>query len=127
MSSGSLTFDQLREANVPRCTESFFPLNAWGPQQWGNAMQGEAGEAGNFLKKLERDAMKAGVSFADIITYNYAADPKFEKRLHQIGLELADTVNYADLCAARLGINLGEYSRLKFNMVSEEKGSLIRL
>jgi NTP pyrophosphatase (non-canonical NTP hydrolase) len=49
------------------------------------------------------------------------------ENIEVIAQELADTVLYADLLAARLGINLGEAIRDKFNIVSERMGSDIKL
>ncbi len=101
-----LTFDQLRLANESRCGQVFHPLYDWSPTDWGCAMAGEAGEACNKVKKLRRGE---------------------DVPLKDIADELADTVIYADLLAARLGINLGQAIREKFNEVSEQRGSDILL
>jgi hypothetical protein len=68
---------------------------------WACALAGETGEACNLIKKLRRgDAIDT----------------------EDIGKELADVVIYADLLAARLGIDLGEAVVQKFNEVSDRYG-----
>jgi NTP pyrophosphatase (non-canonical NTP hydrolase) len=104
--SEPLTFNQLREANVTRCEQRFHPLDDWTPQEWACALAGETGEFCNLIKKLRRGE----------------AIP-----LKEIQKELADIVCYADLCAARLKIDLGEGVRDKFNEVSVRVGSPVRL
>jgi NTP pyrophosphatase (non-canonical NTP hydrolase) len=117
--SGGLTFDQLREANVRRCVESYHALDAWNPLEWGAATAGELGEALNLIKKLERDLPPP----------DDGATPFFvrENRLDAIGRELADTVIYLDLLAARLGLDLGFWTAIKFDETSEKVGSRERL
>jgi NTP pyrophosphatase (non-canonical NTP hydrolase) len=106
----SLDFDELRKKNVSRCNSVFHSLESWTPTDWATAFAGEAGEACNAVKKLKRFETKK----------NTAKDPQTEDEcIGLIGLELADTIIYADLLAARLGIDLGEMVRLKFNKVSE--------
>ena len=113
-----LSFEKLRKENVERCESAFHPINHWSPTDWACAMAGEAGEACNAVKKLRRHADGT----------NTAKDPATEAEcVAAIGKELADTVIYADLLAARLGINLGEAVREKFNAVSELRGVPQRL
>lgn len=97
-----LNFAMLRQANVARCVDVFHAVNSWSPTDWACAMAGECGEACNLVKKLRRGEPVPEVD---------------------IGKELADVVIYADLLAARLGIDLGEAVRLKFNEVSERRNS----
>ena len=97
-----LDFATLRATNVDRCEEVFHPLHSWSPNDWATALAGEVGEACNMLKKMRRGE--------DIPTIDIAK-------------ELADSVIYLDLLAARLGINLGEAVREKFNLVSDQRGS----
>lgn len=81
-------------------------------------MAGETGEACNKIKKLRRlDGADAGLD----------TEKRREDLRQEIGKELADVVIYADLLAARLGISLGAYVRGKFNQVSRERGSKLRL
>ncbi len=102
----NLRFDDLREVNVRRCEESFFPLDSWSVADWMIALTGEVGEAANLIKKKRRGEPVATADIAD---------------------ELADAVTYLDLLAARLGIDLGQAVALKFNAVSERVGSPVRL
>jgi NTP pyrophosphatase (non-canonical NTP hydrolase) len=106
--TSGLTFDELREANVSRCEGPTFghTIASWTPTDWACAMAGECGEACNLIKKLRRGE----------------AVP-----LDEIGRELADLVTYADLLAARLGIDLGEAVAMKFNEVSIRRGATERL
>lgn len=101
-----LTFNELRQANVERCEQSFHRLDEWSPTDWATALAGEIGEACNLIKKRRR-----GEDVAD----------------EAIAHELADAVTYIDLLAARLGIDLGEAVRAKFNLVSDRVGSQIKL
>ena len=105
-----LQFDQLRSANVTRCNNVFHSLESWTPTDWACAMAGEVGEACNAVKKLRR--LDDGT--------NTAKDPQNkEDAIAAIAKELADTVIYADLLAARLGINLSDAVVQKFNEVSD--------
>lgn len=113
-----LSFGALRAANVNRCEGVFHPIESWSPTDWATAFAGEAGEACNFVKKLRR----LDGADEDLDTEQY------RQELHrEIGKELVDTVIYADLLAVRLGINLGEAVRQKFNEVSERIGSKVRI
>jgi NTP pyrophosphatase (non-canonical NTP hydrolase) len=102
----SLNFDELRDANVRRCEDVFHVLDEWSLTDWGCAMAGEVGEACNLIKKRRRGE---------------------EIDSDDIAEEVADVVIYADLLLARLGKDLGEAVRAKFNKVSQRRGSQIRL
>lgn len=107
----SLSFEELRRANVTRSAEVFHALSTWSPAEWSNAMAGEAGEACNVTKKMLRgDYAVTSVDPVPILAE-----------------ELADVLIYADLLAARCGIDLGEAVRRKFNAVSRKRGSEIML
>jgi NTP pyrophosphatase (non-canonical NTP hydrolase) len=113
-----MDFDDMRWANVRRCEKVFFPLASWTPAEWACALAGEAGEVCNAVKKLRRLTDGA----------NTAKDPQTAvEAVDAIGKELADTVLYCDLLAARLGLNLGEEVKAKFNEVSRRMNSLERL
>jgi len=101
-----LSFEELRRKNVLRCEDVFHPLNDWSATDWACAMAGECGEVCNKVKKLRRGEM---------ITRK------------DIGEELADVIIYADLLAARMGIELGEEVVAKFNKVSAKRESSITL
>ena len=108
----------LRVANVKRCEEVFHPLHHWSPTDWACAMAGEAGEVCNAVKKLRRLADGT----------NTAKDPQNESDcLKAIGKELADTIIYCDLLAARLGLDLSFEIESKFNEVSRRMNSAVRL
>lgn len=114
MSKGEkLQFGNLKGVNVRRCETAFHKLNEWTPTDWACAMAGEMGEACNLIKKLRRlDGADKGKD-----------TPKERAKLtRMIGEELADTVIYADLLTARLGLSLGDEVRKKFNKVSRRRG-----
>ncbi len=101
-----LSFRRLARANRQRCEESYFPLHSWSETDWATAMAGECGEACNLIKKMRQGQV---------------IDTK------DIGDELADLILYADLLASRLGLDLEACLIDKFNRVSEQKGSEVRL
>jgi NTP pyrophosphatase (non-canonical NTP hydrolase) len=109
----SLTFGSLRVANVVRCNTIFHPLESWSPCDWATALAGEVGEACNQIKKLRRleDGIKPNPGDAD-------TPPQY---IENIAEELADAVIYADLLAARLGIDLELAVVSKFNKVSKQR------
>ena len=113
-----LTFSDLRRTNVARCEHAFHPLTAWNPAEWACAMAGEAGEACNVAKKIKR--LETGT--------NTSKDPQsLDEARELMASELADTVIYADLLAASLGIELGEAVRSKFNEVSRRMNAPFNL
>ena len=97
----SLTFERLRMANVTRCNAIFHGLHDWSPTDWATAVAGEVGEACTLIKKLRR---------GDFVDWE------------EIGHELADAVIYIDLLAARLGLDLEDCIRRKFDEVSARRG-----
>lgn len=111
-----LTFAELRAANVRRTEEIFHPIDDWSPTDWATAFGGEAGEALNLVKKLRR----VGDRHARV-------DPDVTTLKQLIGNEVADTVIYADLLLARLGLELGRCVVGKFDRKSTEFGSSVRL
>jgi NTP pyrophosphatase (non-canonical NTP hydrolase) len=96
----------LRIKNVERCEQVFHKLNYWQPWEWSNAMAGEVGEVCNLTKKMLRN---------EVIN------------TEEIAKEIADVIIYADLLAARLGIDLEEAIIEKFNEVSKRRKSDIFL
>lgn len=115
-----LSFNQLRLANIARCEKEFHPLDAWRPSQWSNAMAGESGEVCNLTKKMDR--------ILDSIYKNTKPEDRtIELLTAQLADEIADVVIYADLLAARVGLNLGDIILTKFNAKSDEIGSAIKL
>lgn len=108
-----LTFEHLRAVNLARCRGGFFPLVTWSPVEWSNAMAGEAGEVCNLTKKALRKGGRDDTPPPDVC--------------RAIADELADVITYADLLAARLGIDLGHAVARKFNEVSRRVDSSLRL
>ena len=102
-----MTFADLKKKNRERCEEVFHPIDSWTPTDWACALAGEVGEACNLIKKMRR------------------GDPKITRI--DVGEELADVVIYADLLAQRLGLDLGYEVQMKFNLVSERRGSSVIL
>lgn len=97
-----LSFRELRVSNLLRCEANFHPLHSWSETDWATAAAGELGEACNLIKKRRR---------GEPIPVEQVAD------------EIADTVIYLDLLAARLGVSLGAAVRRKFDIVSRRIGS----
>lgn len=102
-----LTFAMLRGANLARLPGmGHTSVDNWSPNDWATAVAGELGEACNLLKKQRRGE--------DI-------------PLDDIARELADTQIYLDLLAARLHIDLGRWTAIKFNEVSSRNNLTERL
>lgn len=105
-----LNFRSLRAKNVSRCHRWFSGgLASWSLSDWGVAFGGEAGEALDAIKKLNRDRIAARGNRDDAA-----------QLVQNLADELADTVIYADLVAAYMGIDLGEAVARKFNKISEK-------
>lgn len=112
--ASGLTFEELSLANRARCEapDGFdrkvisVPLT-----EWACALAGEVGEACNLIFKLVTCRKHNGT----------------EVRIEDIGRELADVQVYLDLLAQRLGIDLGEMTRVKWNEVSVRIGYKVRL
>jgi len=119
----NLDFKSLRETNTKRCESIFHPIDDWSPTDWACAMAGEAGETCNKVKKLKRitDNLKDYQNKPNMLELDIQA------LKYQISKELADTIIYADLLAARLGIDLGLAVKDKFNQTSDEMNCEIRL
>lgn len=109
----------LAETNAARCRR-WHPDGSepWTLADWSNAMCGEAGEAANVIKKLRR--LETGTA--------QPTSPDDRRVLaKQAGLEIADTVIYADLLAQELtrrygGYDLSNLIVTKFNAVSHREG-----
>lgn len=116
-----LNLAALRDRNIARCNTVFHPkggIEEWSPTDWATALGGEAGECLNEVKKLRRE----------MDGNNLPKDQgTLEEHTAKIAAELADVIIYADLLAARLGIDLSLAIRDKFNKVSSERGTDIKL
>jgi NTP pyrophosphatase (non-canonical NTP hydrolase) len=112
--SAGVAFASLHEQNVARARRwhpGFPEQDDWTGGDWATAMAGECGEACNIVKKIRRveTAKKGRASEQDTALLSQF-----------LGDELADLVIYADLLAAKYGIDLGDAIREKFNAVSEQ-------
>lgn len=117
MSEGDdLGFRQLRAVNVARA-ERWHAEHPWSGSDWMVAAMGELGEAGNYVKKLNR--ARDGIAGAN--------DPGVSTLTLGLAEELADAVTYIDLIAAKYGIDLARHVAAKFNHVSEREGFPERL
>ena len=126
LSSNDLTFREFQGASKRRCEEVFHPVEAWSPTDWACALGGEAGECLNEVKKLRRitDDLESAL---DHRVATAATIVSAQTRVANIADELADVVAYAALLATRLGIDLGEAVRKKFNEVSTKYNSQVTL
>ena len=115
---------RLRAANITRKGRWHGPgTEMWSLADWSNAMQGEAGEAGNVVKKIRRAETGTGPQTMDDLPVLIAA----------LETEIADTTIYLDLLDAEAN-RLRQYAGLpmshdlqaaiaaKFNLVSEREG-----
>ena len=109
MTTSSLTFNALREANLKRLAHSEPDGSDWGLAQWSNATLGELGEAANIIKKIDR------------------GDMTLDEARPLLAKELADTQTYLDILAYRAGIDLGAATTDKWNEVSKRIGVSLRL
>jgi NTP pyrophosphatase (non-canonical NTP hydrolase) len=120
MSERGLDLQALREASVERCKQSFRSCDDWSPADWSNAMAGEAGELLDVLLPL----LSRANSTCNLTKKIQRGD---DVPLEEVGKEIADVVIYADLLAHRLGIDLSDAIRRKFDEVSARVGSDILL
>lgn len=81
----------------------------WALSAWSNAVAGEAGELCNLIKKIER------------------GDHTLEEVREEVAYEIADVITYLDILALRCGIDMGDATRVKFNIVSERVGVNVRI
>jgi len=111
-----LTFHAVSEVNRARADRwhGGFPDNddGWTGADWSNAMQGEAGEAGNVVKKLRR--IETGIAQASGVTR--------EELLAKLATEIGDTFLYLDLLAQHYGLDLAQCVVDTFNRVSVREG-----
>jgi len=120
MNNHGLDLRALREANVKRCEQSFRTCENWSAADWSNAMAGEAGELVEVLLSLI--AKTNGIcNLTKKLQRGDTVD------LDEVGKESADVVIYAELLSHRLGIDLSDAVREKFDEVSTRVGSEVRL
>lgn len=102
-----------------------FPDNAdgWSLADWSNAMQGEAGEAGNVVKKLRR--LETSLRQAE---QGELSDEEMRRDLlNKLATEIGDTFMYLDLLAQAAGLSLNRCVIDTFNRVSIREGFPERL
>jgi NTP pyrophosphatase (non-canonical NTP hydrolase) len=111
----SMTFDKFSSKNLERAKRWHDgDIKNWSLSDWLMAMAGEAGEACNAGKKVRRIE-------EHIPNLNEAPSRQLSdmgQALDKVLEELADTVIYCDLVAHRLGANLEDAIKEKFNRTS---------
>lgn len=135
------SFSALRHANTKRCESAYHPIGEWSLTDWLTCVAGEVGELAKELEphpslhffataiskstgllagaiKNERRRQTEGESLHTI---------KDDRTRQAISDEAADVVIYLDLLLARVGLDLGEAVRRKFNAVSDRVGSDVKL
>lgn len=105
------TYATLREANIARQAE-WDVGNQLSLAFRGNELAGEAGEACNVIKKLERERLGIRGS---------------RDTVEHLAEELADVIICADLIAMHEGIDLEAAVARKFNATSEKVGLHTRM
>lgn len=115
----SLSFYELRQANIRRLSQfknkhgepahTMPDGSDWSDSDWLEALMGELGEYADLRKKVRR------------------GDYTIEEARPELAKELADVMTYLDILAFRLGIDLGEATRAKFNEVSNRIGVKVYL
>lgn len=108
-----LTFRTVSDTNEARCKRWHpnFPHDRnWNGADWSNAMQSEAGEAGNIVKKLRQ--LECGFS-------DFRHNLNWTELHAELADEIADTFLYLDLLATYYNINIEAAIIKKFNEVSE--------
>ena len=128
-SFNGLQFAQIMAQSISRANR-WHPggITEWSALEWAGAMCGEAGECANAAKKLKRleDGIKSiNVNDPDSETVRHFEDTETAKRV--VGKEVADTILYAVLVAARCGVDLQRVLKEVFNKKSEEYGFPERL
>ena len=104
----SLTFRKLREINIARSKDVYPPFDHF--DDWVYAVERESKEVLNTCKKLKRyEDSRSGTKWLSR-----------QDLLGMLGDEIANTVIYLDLLAARASIDLDAAVRCKFNETSIE-------
>lgn len=113
--SGREFLQSLRAANTLRAPDfGTGTIDAgWNVAERGNELAGETGELCNVLKKMLRLQSKG--------------QPVSEDLMRAAAEELGDVIICADLIAAKLGLDLQQAVRGKFNMTSRKIGSEVTL
>jgi len=127
--SNTRTLAEIIEKSVSRANRWHNgDMNEWSALEWAGAMCGEAGECANAAKKLKRlevGIKSINVNDPDSETVRHFDDIETARRV--VGKEVADTILYAVLVAARVGVDLPVVLCEVFNKKSEEYGFPERL
>lgn len=114
--TNGISFNLIREANKKRLEEAsknknhkFYKSTKWTESQWLKAVLGELGEYANLSKKYDRGDF---------------SEKEFKV---EAAKELADVLIYLDILADKIGVNLGQASKDKFNEVSYRVNSNIEI
>lgn len=107
--TNGLSFNTLRAANSARVGHSKYQRceSEWTPAHWMQATVGELEELANLMKKVDR------------------GDLTLDEARESIAKAFADVQTYLDIMAMKLGVDLGEATKNKFNEVSDRIGSVI--
>lgn len=115
-----LTFARLRMKNIARCNEVSYPFEDWSGTDYSNALMGEVGEL--------------FVAFAEVVKHSGSVANLIKKmnrgegiNLSELSEEIADIQIYLDLLAASFNIDIAKEVILRFNEVSNKRGSNIKL
>lgn len=121
-----LTITEIENAAISRAEKWHVGgLTDWSPLEWAGAMAGEAGEACNAAKKLKRITDEiANINNNEDRPFALTDRVSVEEHLAK---EVADTILYAVLVCARIGIPLEPVIIEVFNKKSEEYGFSERL
>ena len=126
-----LTLDQLQDAHAERCQRwhGGDRCEGWSLERWSNAMCGEAGEAANIVKKINRVEDKLLGEKPPGVSEEYFQDlwDERDKLYRALAKECADVLAYLFCVADRAGFLLSKAVVEKFNEVSEHNGFPERL
>lgn len=124
-----LTLKELQLANVERCSRWHGPrgVEDWTSLEWAGAAAGEMGEAANVAKKLKRFDTNMQQTATMSSLQSMGANHERETLVRMLASEIAGTVIYLGLLAAREGIDLESALREEFNRVSVREGFPERL
>ena len=119
----NLTLQQICEQSVSRANRWHGgDMNGWSALEWAGTMAVEAGEACNAAKKLKR--LEDGIASINEARRQFADVTEARQAVVK---EVADTILYAVLLAARVNIDLENTLIEVFNKKSEEYGFPERL
>ncbi len=119
MTHKEISFSDFSKANRARCEDPDgfnHPIGSWSFSDWFLAFIGEAGEAANVAKKLNR--------YRDGIRGNKETADALHAKLRQ---ELGDAFVYLDLMAQSVGIDIFDAGIEVFDRKSDDIGYPVKL